>query len=119
MNTIIDEKELLSVLERNIDAADTYANSEVGAQRDKGHRYYYGEPMGNEVRGRSHHVSMDVFDAVEAVKSMMLETFSADRNICRFDAQGPEDDAAAKAATIFEEVPSSRCFIASCDMHVR
>ena len=99
MNTIIDEKELLSVLERNIDAADTYANSEVGAQRDKGHRYYYGEPMGNEVRGRSHHVSMDVFDAVEAVKAMMLETFSADRNICRFDAQGPEDDAAAKAAT--------------------
>ena len=99
MNTIIDEKELLSVLERNIDAADTYANSEVGAQRDKGHRYYYGEPLGNEVRGRSHHVSMDVFDAVEAVKAMMLETFSADRNICRFDAQGPEDDAAAKAAT--------------------
>ena len=99
MNMIIDEKELLGVLERNIDAADTYANSEVGDQRDKGHRFYYGEPMGNEVRGRSQHVSMDVFDAVEAVKAMMLETFSADRNICRFDAQSPEDDAAAKAAT--------------------
>ncbi len=99
MNTIIDEQELLSVLERNIDSADTYANSEVGAQRDKAHRYYYGEPMGNEVRGRSHHVSMDVFDAVEAVKAMMLETFSADRNICRFDAQSPEDDMGARMAT--------------------
>lgn len=99
MNMTIDEKELLNTLERNIDAADTYANSEVGAQRDKAHRYYYGEPMGNEIKGRSHHVSMDVFDAVEAVKSMLLETFSADRNICKFDPQTAEDVQGAKMAT--------------------
>ena len=99
MNMTIDEQELLSTLERNIDAADTYANSEVGDQRDKGHRYYYGEPMGNEVRGRSQHVSRDVFDAVEAVKAMMLETFSADRNICRFDPQSPDDVFTARMAT--------------------
>lgn len=99
MNMIIDEDELIAVLERNIDAADTYANSEVGEQRDKGHRYYYGEPMGNETRGRSHHVSMDVFDAVEAVKAMMLETFSADSNVCSFEAQSPEDTTGARMAT--------------------
>ena len=99
MNTIIDEQELLSTLERNIDAADTYANSEVGEQRDTAHRYYYGEPMGNEIRGRSQHVSRDVFDAVEAVKAMMLETFSADKNICRFEAQSPEDAMGARMAT--------------------
>ncbi len=99
MNMTIDEQELLSTLERNIDAADTYANSEVGDQRDKGHRYYYGEPMGNETRGRSQHVSRDVFDAVEAVKAMMLETFSADRNICRFDPQSPDDVNTARLAT--------------------
>ena len=99
MNTIIDESELLSTLERNIDAADTYANSEVGEQRDTAHRYYYGEPMGNEIKGRSHHVSRDVFDAVEAVKAMLLETFSADKNICRFEAQSPEDAMGARMAT--------------------
>lgn len=99
MNMTIDEQELLSTLERNIDAADTYANSEVGEQRDKGHRYYYGEPMGNETRGRSQHVSRDVFDAVEAVKAMMLETFSADKNICRFDPQSPDDVNTARMAT--------------------
>ena len=99
MNTIIDESELLSTLERNIDAADTYANSEVGVQRDTAHKYYYGEPMGNEIKGRSHHVSMDVFDAVEAVKAMLLETFSADKNICRFEAQSPEDAMGARMAT--------------------
>ena len=99
MNTIIDESELLSTLERNIDAADTYANSEVGEQRDTAHRFYYGEPMGNEIKGRSHHVSRDVFDAVEAVKAMLLETFSADKNICRFEAQSPEDAMGARMAT--------------------
>jgi hypothetical protein len=99
MNMTIDEQELLNTLERNIDAADTYANSEVGQQRDKAHRYYYGEPLGNEVKGRSQHVSMDVFDAVEAVKAMMLETFSADKNICRFDPQTPEDVLGARQAT--------------------
>lgn len=102
MNTIIDqidEDALLNTLERNIDAADTYANSEVGDQRDKAHRYYYGEPLGNELKGRSHHVSMDVFDAVEAVKALMLETFSADKNICRFDPQTAEDVVPAKMAT--------------------
>jgi len=99
MTIEMDEREILSTLERNIDAADTYANSEVGHQRDKAHRYYYGEPMGNEVRGRSHHVSRDVFDAVEAVKAMMLETFSADKNICRFDPQSSDDVNTARLAT--------------------
>ena len=99
MNMTIDQNELLSTLERNIDAADAYANREVGDQRDRAHRYYYGEPIGNEVKGRSHHVSMDVFDAVEAVKAMLLETFSADRNVCRFDPQTPEDVMGARMAT--------------------
>ena len=97
--TELNESELLASLERNIDAADSYANSEIGDQRDKGHRYYYGQPLGNERRGRSQHVSMDVFDAVESVKSLMMETFTADRNVCRFDPQTAEDFMPAKMAT--------------------
>jgi hypothetical protein len=95
----INEGELLSSLENNINAADSYAESEIGQQRDKGHRYYYGQPMGNERPGRSQHVSMDVFDAVESVKAMLMETFSADRDICRFDPQTSEDFVPAKMAT--------------------
>ena len=99
MNMITDEKQLLSTLERTIEASDTYANSEVGEQRDRAHRYYYGEPLGNELKGRSQHVSMDVFDAVEAVKAMLLETFSADKRVCRFDPQSPMDYMPARMAT--------------------
>lgn len=99
ITTELDEKELLSSLEQNIDAADSYANSEIGEQRNKGHKYYYGKPLGNERNGRSQHVSMDVFDAVESVKSLLMETFSADRNVCKFDPQTSEDVEPAKMAT--------------------
>ena len=79
--TDINDKELLATLENSINAADSYAESEIGEQRNKGHRYYYGKPLGNERAGRSQHVSMDVFDATESVKAMMMETFTADRNV--------------------------------------
>ena len=95
----INEGELLASLENMINAADSYSESEIGEQRDKGHSYYYGMPLGNERTGRSQHVSMDVFDAVESVKAMLMETFTADRNVCRFDPQTAEDFLPAKMAT--------------------
>jgi len=97
--TDINEKELLATLENSINSADSYAESEIGEQRNKGHSYYYGKPLGNERAGRSQHVSMDVFDAVESVKAMLMETFTADRNVCRFDPQTAEDFVPAKMAT--------------------
>lgn len=95
----INDDELLASLKNNIDAADSYAESEIGHQRDKGHRYYYGMPLGNERTGRSQHVSMDIFDAVESVKAMLMETFTADSNVCRFEPQTAEDFLPAKMAT--------------------
>ena len=95
----LTEDELLSTLERNIDQADTYTNSEIGEQRDKGYRYYYGNPLGNEREGRSQHVSMDVFDGCEAVKAVLMETFSANQEVCVFDPIDPQDLAGAKSAT--------------------
>jgi len=99
ITTDIDERELIATLENSISAADSYAESEIGEQRDKGYRYYYGKPMGNERPGRSQHVSMDVFDAVESVKALLIECFTADRNVCRFDPQTSEDFVPAKMAT--------------------
>lgn len=97
--TDIDDSELLASLETSINSAEQYSNGEIGEQRDKGHQYYYGEPLGNERAGRSQHVSMDVFDAVESVKAMLMETFTADRNVCAFDPQTAEDVMPARMAT--------------------
>ncbi len=100
-DTEITEDELLSLLERNLDAADTYSESLIGPQRDQAWRYYYGEPLGNEIKGRSQHVSLDVFDAVESTKALLLDTFTADRNVCQFTPQGPDDIEKARQATAF------------------
>ena len=100
-DTPLEESELLSLLERNLDAADTYTESLVGEQRDKSHRYYYGEPLGNEKPGRSQHISRDVFDAVESTKALLLDTFTADRRVVEFTPETNEDIEAARQATEF------------------
>ena len=100
-DTPLEESELLSLLERNLDAADTYTESLVGDQRDKSHRYYFGEPLGNEKPGRSQHVSRDVFDAVESTKALLLDTFTADRRVVEFTPETNEDIEAARQATEF------------------
>jgi hypothetical protein len=100
-DTPLEESELLSLLERNLDAADTYTESLVGEQRDKSHRYYYGEPLGNEKPGRSQHISRDVFDAVESTKALLIDTFTADRRVVEFTPETNEDIEAARQATEF------------------
>jgi hypothetical protein len=100
-DTPLEEGELLSLLERNLDSADTYTESLVGEQRDKSHRYYYGEPLGNEKPGRSQHISRDVFDAVESTKALLLDTFTADRRVVEFTPETNEDIEAARQATEF------------------
>ena len=95
----LTEEELLSLLERNLDAADTYSESLIGEQRDKAHRFYFGELIGNEIKGRSQHVSRDVFDAVESTKALMLDTFTADRRVVEFMPQTNQDVDKARQAT--------------------
>ena len=99
IKTEITEDELIALLERNLDASDPYTESVIGEQRDRAHRYYYGEPLGNELKGRSHHVSRDVFDAVESTKALMLDTFTADRNVCVFQPETINDIQKAREAT--------------------
>lgn len=99
IKTELTEDELIALLERNLDASDPYTESEIGEQRDRAHRYYYGEPLGNELKGRSQHVSRDVFDAVESTKALLLDTFTADRNVCIFQPETINDIPKAREAT--------------------
>ena len=98
LHTVIDEDELLTSLEHDIEQSDSYTESEIGESRRKAYKYYYGRELGNEMEGRNQHVSMDVFDAVEAVKAMLLEVFNANKNICQFDPEGEKDKAEISTA---------------------
>ena len=95
----LDERELVAKIKDYIDAAETHIDSEIAAERVQGYKYYYGRPFGNERSGRSQHVSRDVFDAVEHVKSLLLQTFNASESVVRFEPRDEDDVAAADQAT--------------------
>ena len=62
-------------------------------------QYYYGEPYGNEVEGRSQVVTTEVKDAVEEILPALMKIFTSSDEVVRFEAQNPDDEAAAQQAT--------------------
>lgn len=94
------EDELRSVVEEYVRDAQTGRNSEIAAEQDKALKLYLGEPLGNEVEGRSHVVSRDVADTVEWIIPSLLRVFLQD-DIVVFDPVGPEDEDQAALESLY------------------
>lgn len=62
-------------------------------------QYYYGQPYGNEIEGRSQVVTTEVKDAVEGILPSLMAIFTSAEEIVRFEPQNPDDEAAAQQAT--------------------
>ena len=92
-------KGLVKTLEHQLNESDS-GMFEVGEQRERNHRYYSLQPIGNEIRGRSHYISPDVLDSAESKKALFAETFFGARQTVRFVSSGqqPEHEADAKTA---------------------
>ena len=86
---------LVYTLETQVNESETSAYR-VGEQRERNHRYYSLEPLGNEVKGRSHYISPDVLDAVEGKKAIFSETFLSNRNVIEFTDCSYPDEGIAK-----------------------
>lgn len=98
------EDELKSIVKANISTATgsvlgSDGGSEIAADRAKALDYYYGEPFGNEVEGRSQVVSTDVADTVESLLPNLLEVFTAGNDVVRFEPSTMEDEPVARQAT--------------------
>ena len=93
------DDQLVSIIRHEIDRSSSDYNSKVAAQRDQGHRYYYGEPFGNERKNFSRHVSMDVFEGVEDIKAKILDTFTSGHQLLRFEQEMDDPVDAAQDAT--------------------
>lgn len=88
---------LVKTLETQVNESET-SSYEVGEQRERNHRYYSLEAIGNEQRGRSHYISPDVLDAVEGKKALFSETFLSARDVCKFVECSVPGEAPAKTA---------------------
>ena len=99
----MEDRELQAIIDRQIGAAigssGAGGGSELADQRKKALDYYYGEPFGNEVDGRSEVVIRDVADTVEWLLPSLVKVFLSGDEIVSFSPQGMEDEEGAKQAT--------------------
>jgi len=90
------EKDILSVLSREIHNASGFIGGELVSRRKKSLEYYLGMPLGNEQEGRSQVISNDVLDTVESLMPSLMRIFTAGDNVFNCEGTGPEDDEMAR-----------------------
>ena len=71
----LDDDEILSIVESEINGSADYMDSEVSSQREKAMEYFYGEPFGNEEDGRSQVVVTDVQDTLMWMMPSLMRIF--------------------------------------------
>jgi len=96
--TGMTENELRGAAEAAIRESVGFSSSEIVAERENALKYYYGEPFGDEVTGRSQVVSRDVLEAVEWMMPSLLRIFTGG-DVVKFEPKGPEDEQSAEQAT--------------------
>lgn len=97
--TKMTDDELRSAVDHEVSESAAWTGSALAGDRDRNMAYYLGQPLGNEVPGRSQVVSWDVFEVVESALPSLLEPFFAGDNICEFEPASVGDEAYSEQAT--------------------
>lgn len=91
--------ELIALIEQEESQCLSAYTGVLAEQRRKALQYYYGQPYGNEVEGRSQVVTTEVKDAVEGILPSLMAIFTSSDEVVRFEPQNPDDEAKASQAT--------------------
>ena len=95
----MEQNELKSILQAEIDDAIGFIESETVEQRKQALEAYLRQPYGNEVEGKSSIVTGEVAEAIDGALPSLVRIFTGSDNIVVFEPQGPKDEASAKQAT--------------------
>ncbi len=95
----MQQNELKSILQAEIDDAIGYIETETVDQRKQALEAYLRQPYGNEVEGKSQIVTGEVAEAIDGALPSLVRIFTGSDNIVVFEPQGPQDEATAKQAT--------------------
>jgi|TARA_R100001594_G_scaffold150589_1_gene212535 hypothetical protein len=87
----LSKSRLLSLISQEITNSLGFYSSDLSKQRENALKYYLGEPLGNEVEGRSSVVSQDLLEVVESMLPSLMRMFTQSDKMVNFDPQGPED----------------------------
>jgi len=94
----VTEEDIVSRIDGEISDALGYGDT-ISEQRAKAMQYYFSEPFGNEVDGRSQYVDSTVQDTIEWIKPSLMRVFASGDELVQFEPDGPNDVAIAKQAT--------------------
>ena len=92
----MDEYQLNSIVSSEIRESLNHFESEYSSERIRALDFYLGEPMGNEVEGRSQVISTEVSDTVEAIIPNLMRVFTSNDKYVRFNARTAEDTTRAE-----------------------
>ena len=95
----LDDREIISLVESEINGSSDYLDSEISYMQAKAMEYFYGEPFGNEEDGRSQVVVTDVQDTLMWMMPSLMRIFTGGDSVVRFVPEGPEDEDVAEQAT--------------------
>jgi hypothetical protein len=102
------ETELLNLIEsEERQCIGTYSGT-LAEQRRKALQYYYSQPYGNEVEGRSQVVTSETLDAIEGLMPSLMAIFTSSDEVVSFEPQNEEDEEAAQQATDYINYVFSR-----------
>lgn len=99
----LDDMDIVNLIDQNIGVSVGYYDSELSNERKEVVDYYNAHLPKPAHDGNSKYCSMDVYDAVEAMKAALVETFSGGNKIVRFAASSPEDVPLAEIATRYTD----------------
>jgi len=95
----MDDYQLGSIVSGEITDALNHFDSEYTEERLRALDFYLGEPLGNEVEGRSSVVATEVADTVEAIMPNLMRVFTSNDKYVRFAPRNAEDAEAADQAS--------------------
>ena len=97
----LEDPTLRSILQGQITNAIGYLGGLLSDQREKSLKYYQGDPLGNEMAGRSQVVSTDVADTVESLLPNLLRVFTSSDKVVQCEPVRAEDAPLADQATAY------------------
>jgi len=95
----VTEEDLITRIRGEITESLGYMGDTISQQREQAMSYYYGQPFGNEVEGRSQYVDSTVQDTIEWIKPSLMRVFASGDEMVKFIPHGPEDVKMAEQAT--------------------
>ena len=95
----LTQEEIVAKIENEESIAYGINDSQLSEERAQAIQYYLGEPMGNEVEGRSQVVSYDTQDTIESALPQLLKVYVSGDEIVRFEPKNPEDQESADQET--------------------